>query len=213
MPTAIVAGLGNPGIEYAGTRHNLGFCVLDAIAARAGAAFKDAPQMRGSLAKAILGGQTAWLVKPLTFMNDSGQCVGPLARFLKVPTERILVIHDDITLPPGTAKLTTGGGDGKHNGITSLLQQLPNTFARLRVGIGGKHWPGQDLADHVLGKLKQDEQVLFSQQLDAILQGVEIWLQKGTSQTQNLFNRRTTLSATTTLTKQPTIATNAPEHP
>jgi PTH1 family peptidyl-tRNA hydrolase len=190
MAPAVIAGLGNPGPEYAGTRHNLGFHVIDALAARAAATFTNDTRAQGTTAKTTLAGVPVWLVKPLTFMNESGQCVGPLVRFLKVPTEQLLVIHDDITLPPGTAKLTTGGGDGNHNGLTSLLQHLPNTFARLRIGVGGKHWPGQNLADHVLGKLTPDEQNAIQAQLNFYIQGVETWLQQGTAHAQNLINKK-----------------------
>jgi PTH1 family peptidyl-tRNA hydrolase len=187
---AVIAGLGNPGQEYAQTRHNLGFRVLDALAAATGAVFKDDLRAAGTTAKTTRADCTLWLVKPLTYMNDSARCIAPLVQFLKVPIERLLVVHDDITLPPGTVKLSTGGGDGGHNGITSLLQRLPNTFARLRIGIGGKHWPGQDLADHVLGKLTADEQAIHQTQLNFYIQGIETWLDQGTAQAQNLINKK-----------------------
>ena len=190
MAPAVIAGLGNPGHEYTGTRHNVGFSILDALATRAGVPFTNDSRANGTFAKTTLANRTVWLVKPLTYMNDSGRCVAPFVQFLKVPVESLLVVHDDITLPPGTAKLSTGGGDGGHNGLTSLLQHLPNTFARYRIGIGGKHWPGQDLAAHVLGKLTADEQTIHQTQLQQHIQGIETWLDRGTAYTQNLINKK-----------------------
>ncbi|MDR2845454.1 MAG: aminoacyl-tRNA hydrolase [Puniceicoccales bacterium] len=189
---AVIAGLGNPGPEYADTRHNTGFRILDALATRAGATFTSQFRANGAVAKTTLASRPVWLVKPLTYMNDSGRCVGPYAQFLKIPPENVLVVYDDITLATGTVKLTTGGSDGGHNGITSLLQHLPNTFARFRVGIGGKHWPGQNLADHVLGKLTFEEQKIITEKLTFYIQGIEIWLTQGLAIAQNLINKKTT---------------------
>jgi PTH1 family peptidyl-tRNA hydrolase len=192
MAPAIIAGLGNPGKVYADTRHNLGFLVLDALAARAGAVFGADSRVKGALAKAVFAGRAAWLVKPLTFMNESGACVGALVSFLKLPAESLLVVHDDITLEVGTAKLSVGGGAGGHNGVADILRRLPeNVFARFRIGIGGKHWPGQDLADHVLGKLSSEEQAVFDGKLETYIQGIETWLEQGTAKAQNFINKKT----------------------
>ncbi|MDR3228667.1 MAG: aminoacyl-tRNA hydrolase [Puniceicoccales bacterium] len=193
---AIIAGLGNPGAEYADTRHNTGFRLLDALAATAGAAFTADSRMRGATAKAVFAGKTVWLVKPLTYMNESGRCIGPLLAFLKTPPAELLVIYDDITLAPGVPKLTTGGGDGGHNGIKSLLGHLPNTFARYRVGIGPKHWPTQDLANHVLGKLSPDEQIAHDAQRENHINNIKHWLLHGTAKAQNLINKKTTAATT-----------------
>ncbi|MDR2512584.1 MAG: aminoacyl-tRNA hydrolase [Puniceicoccales bacterium] len=192
MVPAVIAGLGNPGTVYAQTRHNTGFHVLDALASRARATFRVDSLANGLAAKATLGGRVAWLVKPLTYMNDSGTCVSAHLQFYKLPVEGLLVVHDDINLALGAVKLSVGGGDGGHNGLTSILQHLPNTFARLRIGIGGKHWPGQDLADHVLGKFTDEEQTILANHTAFYVQGIETWLAKGTSITQNFINRKPT---------------------
>lgn len=191
MAPAVIAGLGNPGPEYADTRHNTGFRVLDALATRAGTRFTAQSRVNGAVAKATLDNRLVWLVKPLTYMNESGRCIGPFVQFLKTPVESLLVVYDDITLPPGAMKLTIGGSDGGHNGITSILQCLPNTFARFRIGIGGKRYPGQDLADHVLGKLTEEEQTTITTKLDTYIQGIETWLSRGTAFAQNFINKKT----------------------
>ncbi|MDR1498111.1 MAG: aminoacyl-tRNA hydrolase [Puniceicoccales bacterium] len=191
MAPAIVAGLGNPGKTYADTRHNLGFRVLDALANRSGTSFRADSRINGTVAKTTLAGRTTWLLKPLTFMNESGVCIGALVAFLKLPVESLLVVHDDITLETGAAKLSTGGGTGGHNGVASILQHLPaNSFARLRIGIGGKHWPEQELTDHVLGKLTEEEQTVFSGRLATYIQNIETWLEQGTAKAQNFINKK-----------------------
>lgn len=191
MGPAVIAGLGNPGAAYAETRHNAGYRLVDALAKIAGVGFKIESRVNGAIAKADIAGRAVWLVKPLTFMNESGRCVGPFCQFLKIPAESALIVYDDITLAPGAVKLTVGGSDGGHNGITSLLQSMPNTFQRFRIGIGPKHYPGQDLADHVLGKLTTEEQAIFSEKLPFFIQGVETWLSRGTAIAQNFINKKT----------------------
>ncbi|MDR2430176.1 MAG: aminoacyl-tRNA hydrolase [Puniceicoccales bacterium] len=187
MAPAVIAGLGNPGSEYADTRHNVGRHVLAAFAARLNANFAGG----ATAVRAAHGGRTLWLLKPCVYMNESGRGIAPHLRYHRIPAGNLLVIHDDITLEPGTMKLSTGGGDGGHNGIASILQNLPNTFARLRIGIGGKHYPGQDLAAHVLGKLSPEELAIHAARLDNYLNAVEIWLAQGTALAQNQINKKT----------------------
>lgn len=191
MAPAVIAGLGNPGSAYAETRHNAGYRIVDTLAQRAGAVFQNDTRLNGAIAKITLQHRPAWLVKPLTFMNASGECLGSFCQFYKIPFEQMLVIYDDITLAPGAVKLTVGGGDGGHNGITSLLQHVPNIFPRLRIGIGAKHYPGQDLADHVLGKLTPDEKTIFTEKITFYVQGIETWLAQGTAIAQNFINKKT----------------------
>ena len=187
---ALVVGLGNPGPEYALTRHNIGFAVLDAFAAKHGATFETDARHKGAHAKVTLGGVTVRLLKPLTYMNESGRCCGPFAAFHKIPAERVIVVYDEITLEPGTVKLTVGGSAGGHNGIKSLLAHLPNTFARYRVGIGAKRFPDRPLADHVLGRMTPEELTLHKDKLPFHLTGLETILLKGVPEAQNLINRK-----------------------
>ncbi len=191
MKPAVVAGLGNPGPMYAGTRHNMGFNLVGALARQAQVSLQSDSRFHAALSKATLQNRPVWFVQPLTFMNNSGQALQPICQFYKIPPEALLVIYDDITLAPGTAKLSVGGSDGGHNGITSILQYLPNTFHRLRIGIGPKQIPGQDLADHVLGKLTSTEQELFLEKLPFYIQGVNLWLSQGLAIAQNFINKKT----------------------
>ncbi len=153
----LIAGLGNPGARYQATRHNAGFWFVEALAARRGAVFKAASRYHGEVAE-LDGG---WLIKPGTFMNRSGQSVAALAGFYKIPLARILVVHDELDLPPGTARLKQGGGHGGHNGLRSLMADLGSgDFWRLRLGIG--HPGHKDMvSDYVLSKPSQEDRELI----------------------------------------------------
>jgi PTH1 family peptidyl-tRNA hydrolase len=144
-----VVGLGNPGAEYERTRHNAGFWFVDRLAARG--SFRVESKFQGELAKLRIGGQDLLLLKPATFMNRSGQAAQALATFYKIAPEQILVAHDELDLPPGTARLKRGGGHGGHNGLRSLHQHLGENYARLRIGIGHPGHKDQVL-DYVLGR-------------------------------------------------------------
>lgn len=148
-PDFLLVGLGNPGPRYTGTSHNVGFWLADRMAQAARVTFRADKRVPAELAELRFGGSTTWLVKPTTFMNRSGQAVGPLASYYRVPPERILAVHDDLDLPPGTARLKRGGGHGGHNGLRSLISHLGSDFLRLRIGIGhpGK---GGDVVAYVL---------------------------------------------------------------
>ena len=188
---ALVVGLGNPGTEYALTRHNVGFIVLDAFAAKLGATFTIDSRRQCAEAKASVDGRTIRLLKPLTYMNESGKCCGPYTAFHKISPADMIVVYDDITLAPGTVKLTAGGSDGGHNGIKSLLAHLPNTFARYRVGIGPKRFPDRPLADHVLGAMTPEELTLLKEKLPFHLRALETILLRGVAEAQNLTNKKT----------------------
>ena len=148
----LIAGLGNPGADYAATRHNAGFWFVDALAAAHGASLRAEAKFHGELGRAAVGGHDVWLLKPTTFMNHSGQAVAAVARYYKLAPEQILVAHDDLDLPVGTARLKRGGGHGGHNGLRDIINHLGSRdFLRLRLGI---HHPGDSKAvvDYVLGR-------------------------------------------------------------
>jgi PTH1 family peptidyl-tRNA hydrolase len=134
----LIVGLGNPGTEYDQTRHNAGFLFLDEVARQYGGNFRTEKKYAGEYCKVIIQGQEVHLLKPMTFMNRSGQAVAPLANFFKIPPEQILVAHDELDIPPGTAKFKKGGGHGGHNGLKDIIRSLANSkdFHRLRLGIG-----------------------------------------------------------------------------
>lgn len=163
-PIQLIVGLGNPGAEYASTRHNVGYWLVDAIAADAGARFNREAKFAGEVAKASVQGSLCWLLKPTTFMNRSGQAVAALANFYKVPPQAVLAVHDELDLPPGDVRLKQGGGHGGHNGLKSIIAGLGTAdFMRLRFGIGHPgdrnlvsnyvlHAPSRDDRDSIEGR-------------------------------------------------------------
>jgi PTH1 family peptidyl-tRNA hydrolase len=166
----LVAGLGNPGREYERTRHNAGWLVVDELARRQGGSWRS--KFSGSLAEVRLGERRLALLKPETYMNESGRSVGAAARFFKVPAESILVVHDDVDLEPGRLQARRGGGLAGHNGLRSLAQELgTQDFLRLRIGVGrpGRGDP-RPVADWVLSPFAPEEDVeaLVARGADAV---------------------------------------------
>ncbi|MCB1776101.1 MAG: aminoacyl-tRNA hydrolase [Candidatus Competibacteraceae bacterium] len=154
----LVVGLGNPGPEYAQTRHNAGFWLVDELGRQQNGYFRPEARYHGETCRITLAGHELWLLKPMTYMNRSGQAVAALARFHKIPLPAILVVHDDLDLPPGAVRLKRSGGHGGHNGLRDLITHLGgNDFARLRLGIGH---PGdsREVSDYVLRRAPRTEQ-------------------------------------------------------
>ena len=146
----IIAGLGNPTDQYKGTRHNVGFMAIDRLSEAEGIAVNQ-HKHKAMTGSGFIGGQRVLLMKPLTYMNLSGESIRAAADFYKVEPEDILIIYDDISLEPGMLRIRKKGSAGGHNGIKSIIKHLGcDTFPRIRVGIGGEKHPGQDLADYVL---------------------------------------------------------------
>jgi PTH1 family peptidyl-tRNA hydrolase len=182
----IVVGLGNPGEQYAKTRHNVGWMVLDRFADRAGWSGKG----RTKDAAAVVGGRfhglDLLLVKPLTYMNDSGIAVRKVLARERAPLTEMLVVVDDFSLPFGKLRFREGGGPGGHNGLRSIIDELGNeSFSRLRVGIGE---PGRGFIDHVLSGFQPDEQLRLDELLDAAADAVEAWARDGTNKAATRFN-------------------------
>jgi PTH1 family peptidyl-tRNA hydrolase len=183
----LIVGLGNPGKEYERTRHNAGFRWVDEIAARAKASWRRESKFSGSVAKVTEGERNFWLLKPSTYMNESGRSVAALLRFFRIEPHAMLVVHDELDLPPGTVKLKKGGGTGGHNGLEDIVEHLgTKDFWRLRIGIG--HPGHKDLvSDYVLNPARREEQELidppFERSLDLLprlatgrLQDAVTWL-------------------------------------
>ncbi len=160
--THIVAGLGNPGREYHHTRHNAGFLALDYIAEKRGARIVDS-KFEGMCGECVIGGARVLLIKPQTFMNNSGQSVGAAAKFYKIPPENVIIIYDDICFEPGVMRIRASGSAGGHNGMKSIISHLgSDAFPRVRIGVGAKPSPDTDMVDWVLGKIPEDKrQALF----------------------------------------------------
>jgi len=152
----MIVGLGNPGPEYEQTRHNAGFWFVDELAARHGGRFNSERKFSGEQCRIKIDGADVRLLKPSTFMNNSGQSIRAMASYLKIPVNKILVVHDEIDLQPGTARLKQGGGHGGHNGLRDAVSHLGREFARLRLGVGH---PGNknDVVDYVLRRASLDD--------------------------------------------------------
>lgn len=165
----LIVGLGNPGPRYAKTRHNVGFWFVDEFARRANAAFKASSRFHGDGAEAHIDGRRCWLLKPATYVNRSGQAARAFLHFHKIPVNEMLVVHDDLDLPPGTVKLKLGGGHGGHNGLRDLLAVLGDGgFYRARIGIGH---PGHrdQVTDYVLSAPSPDDRHAIEEALDKVL--------------------------------------------
>jgi peptidyl-tRNA hydrolase, PTH1 family len=183
----LIVGLGNPGPRYAGTRHNIGFEVVGLLAQRMGGKFK-AHKGRCDVVEGRLGDASVVLAKPKAYMNISGGPVVSIARFYKVPVERITVVHDELDLPFGSLRLKRGGGDGGHNGLRSISAALGNReYARVRFGIGRP--PGQqDPADFVLRDFASAQRKELPFLIDRAADAVEVLIAQGLEAAQNQFN-------------------------
>jgi PTH1 family peptidyl-tRNA hydrolase len=175
---AIIVGLGNPGPSHAADRHNAGFWLVDRLAAAAGQRFRDESRFSGSLCQITLDGKPVRLVKPGTFMNRSGYCVRQVADYYQILPGDLLVVHDEVDLPPGTARLKSGGGHGGHNGLRDVIAHIGPDFLRLRLGVG--HPGHKDLvADYVLHPPGRDDLTLVEDAVAESLRALDIWFSQG----------------------------------
>ena len=136
LAVKLIVGLGNPGRDYESSRHNAGFWVVEELARRHGGAFRAEPKFNTELARTRIGGQELWLMKPQDYMNNSGRVTAGMASFYKIEPAQLLVVHDELDLPPGEVRLKEGGGSGGHNGLKDLIAHVGEGFWRLRLGVG-----------------------------------------------------------------------------
>jgi PTH1 family peptidyl-tRNA hydrolase len=191
MSISLVAGLGNPGREYELSRHNLGWLVVDAYASKHALAWKSAPLFEAVVARHDLGpGRTLWLIKPQTFMNESGRAVAAFARYHRIDPPAVAAVYDDLTINLGLVKVSVSGSDAGHNGVASLLEHLGSGFSRLRLGIGPRQPPEMDLKDFVLARFTQEQLTLIQQKTQTYVQDLELLLKSGPDQAMNQLNRR-----------------------
>ncbi len=184
----LLAGLGNPGREYARTRHNIGFMALDQVAAHCRAEeFRTQKKWEGLYQKGTLAGEDILFFKPLTYMNESGRAVQKVAHFYDIPVSQIIVLHDDLDLPLGKLRIRAGGQSGGHNGIKSLIAHLNPDFIRVKMGILPEEGK-REVVDLVLSTFAQQEQIQVGEMLDLIPSVVETILFQGVEQAQNQFN-------------------------
>ena len=165
----IIAGLGNPGAQYEKTRHNVGFVAIDYIAEKLGVRI-DRAKFHSLVAEAKIGNARVLLMKPQTFMNNSGVAIGEAAAFYKITPDRVLILHDEISFEPGMVRIRRKGSAGGHNGLKSIIAHLASEdFPRVKIGVGKKPTPDYDLADWVLGKLPKDHGDAIAARHDDIL--------------------------------------------
>lgn len=187
-PAYLIAGLGNPGQKYARTRHNVGFMAADYLAAKL-----DARVWRGKFgaltAMAELDGARVLIIKPQTYMNLSGGALRQAANFYKIPTERIVVLFDDVSLPCGALRIRAKGSDGGHNGIKSIIAQLgTDCFPRVKIGVGDRPSPEIDLADWVLGDIPKAQQQPLEQALEKCAAACALIVHGRLAEAQNAYN-------------------------
>ena len=170
----IIAGLGNPGTQYQKTRHNVGFVAIDYIAEKLGTRI-DRAKFHALVTEAKIGEVRVLLMKPETFMNNSGVAIGEAAAFYKIPPERVLVLHDEISFDPGMIRIRRKGSAGGHNGLKSIIAHLSSDeFPRVKIGVGKKPTPEYDLADWVLGKLPKEHSDTINARLDDIFDAARL---------------------------------------
>ena len=189
QPRALIVGLGNPGAQYAATRHNIGFAVVDRLADQLGVAVTT-PEAGALVAEATWEGLPLLLAKPQAFMNRSGGPLAALLRLYGVSPEAALIVYDDLALPVGALRLRPKGGAGGHNGITSVIEALGSTeFPRLRVGVGDSFAAGQQV-DHVLSPFSEDELPAAREATELAAEAALVFVRDGMNTAMNRFNRR-----------------------
>ena len=183
----IIAGLGNPESKYDKTRHNIGFRLIDELAVRNGITFSDRKH-NGLVGKGIISGEKVILLKPLTYMNLSGECVGPAADYYKVEPENVIILFDDISLDVGRIRIRKKGSAGGHNGIKSIIAHLGSeNFPRLKFGVGDKP-KEMDLADYVLGRFSSQDEATVSEGIKRACEAVECMIGEGCDVAMNKYN-------------------------
>jgi len=191
----LVVGLGNPGPEYARTRHNVGFLTADLLARQLGAEF-TVRKFASELAEGRAGQERVWIMKPQTYMNHSGEAVGPALHFWKLGREDLVVVHDDLELEPFRVQLKVGGGHGGHNGLKSVNAHVGGPdYARVRVGVG-RPPPRMDPADYVLGKFAKAEETDVELVVQLAAEAARLTVELGPAKAMNQVNRRPRAAAT-----------------
>lgn len=187
--THIIAGLGNPGAQYVETRHNAGFIAIDYIAERCGVKI-DRLKFRALVGEAGIGGVRVLLMKPQTFMNLSGDAIGEAARFYKIPTENVLILHDEISFDAGIIRIRRKGSAGGHNGLKSIIASLAgDTFPRIKIGVGQKPTPEADLVSWVLGRFPENDMKRLTERLEDVYSASELILLGKIDEAMNKYSK------------------------
>lgn len=184
----LIVGLGNPGKEYEETRHNVGFKVIDELAERFSIDLNEA-KFKGLFGKGMIRGEKVILLKPMTYMNLSGQAVAPLMNYYKITPDQLLVCYDELDLPVGKIRLRYKGSAGGHNGLKSVIQMIgTQEFNRIRIGIDRPE-PGESIVNYVLGKFKPEEKQVIAQMIEKSADACEMWMEKPFLDVMNIYNK------------------------
>ena len=195
-PIDLIVGLGNPGSEYEATRHNAGFWFVDLLAREHGGRFSSQRKLHGDAAEITIAGQRIRLLKPMTYMNLSGQAVGAAVNYYKIPTEHVLVAYDELDLPPGRAQLRFDGSSAGHNGISSVIEHIGTKFWRLRFGVGHPRDQQQtgggrkDVINHVLKRAAGEEEQTLRDKLREAADLLPVMLEQGAERAKNRLHTR-----------------------
>lgn len=189
-PPVLIAGLGNPGDEYRHTRHNAGAMVVDRFAANRCSGWRNERKFFAELATGEHGGRKVLCIKPLTYMNLSGEALAAVCRFHRIPVGQVLVVADDADLPLGALRMRPSGGFGGHHGLESVIQHLGSReFPRQRIGVARPEQAVRDIASHVLGDFLPQEAGVLAEVLERAERQIECWLDDGLAKAMSLFNR------------------------
>ena len=192
----VIAGLGNPGRDYARTPHNAGFRAVDALAASLGASWRSEAKYKAEIARGTCAAGPVLLVKPQTFMNLSGDSLAPLLGFYKVPAGDLVVVSDEVNLPPGRIRVRPGGSAGGHNGLKSVAERLgTQAFVRVRVGVGMGHHPVSDLAARVLGRIEPEDEAAVAAGERLAAEAALCAAEKGADFAMNKYNGPETVAS------------------
>lgn len=184
----IIVGLGNPGLQYEGTRHNAGFMVMDKLGEKLGSDIKKM-KFKSLCADVSIGGKHCVLLKPTTYMNNSGQAVAEAMNFYKLDIDHVIIVYDDISLEPGRLRIRRKGSDGGHNGIKSIIYLTgEDTFPRIKMGVGKKPHPKYDLADWVLGHFSDEDKEKMDKAAENACEALELMVSGKTDEAMNKFN-------------------------
>lgn len=187
----VIAGLGNPGQKYEGTRHNVGFQLVDALAREHGCSWAKKREFEAEVATFDRGGRRIILAKPQTYVNESGRSVGAICRYFRTsPSSSLVVAYDEINIGLGRLKISLKGSAGGHNGLISLIQHVGSEFIRFRVGIGPRHPPEMDLKDFVLGKFTEDQNALLKSKEREFLDAIHLLIDSGANSAMNRVNQK-----------------------
>lgn len=191
QPVRVITGLGNPGVQYDGTRHNIGFQVLDQFASGMQASWSPNKRFDAHTAETVLFGKPLMLIKPQTFMNLSGLSVQKVCRYYRFHPSQVLIVYDEIQIPLGQVKVSLRGSAGGHNGIEDILSRMGGDFIRYRIGIGPAEKSALPLKDFVLGKFSENEKEIMNARLPHLVEGLKLIIRQGPERAMNQLNQRT----------------------